>query len=106
MIDINWNRFKLNNVNTQDAFQKMCTHLFCRNLNITGYDFSANYNNTGLEGIPVKVDNKYYGFQCKFVESHNSTSFYDQLWKSLKKALDMSTKTGRDQKKCSLFNEE
>ena len=84
MQDINWNMFNLKNADKQTAFQTMCKHLFCRELSIGGYDLQANYNNPGLEAKPVLHDDKYYGFQCKYVEATtNSNTFYREVKKSL-----------------------
>jgi len=84
MQDINWNMFNLKNADKRTAFQTMCKHLFCRELSIGGYDLQANYNNPGLEAKPVLRDDKYYGFQCKYVETTtNSDTFYREVKKSL-----------------------
>ncbi len=84
MQDINWNIFNLKNADKQTAFQNMCKHLFCRELSIGGYDLQANYNNPGLEAKPVPHNGKYYGFQCKYIETTtNSKIFYREVKKSL-----------------------
>lgn len=89
MYKINWSRFELKNPDKENAFEKMCRHLFLRKTKKSGYDFSSNYNQSGLETEPVQFKEKYYGFQCKYVTGGSSTSLYDQLWKSLHKAFTL-----------------
>ncbi|WP_042166791.1 hypothetical protein [Paenibacillus gorillae] len=89
MISINWNKFNIKNPDKQDAFERMCRHLFMRKFKVSGYDFTANYNQAGLETEPINSGDKYYGFQCKYSTSHNSTSFYDQVHGSLEKAFNL-----------------
>lgn len=88
MQDINWNMFNLKNADKQTAFQNMCKHLFCRELSIGGYDLQANYNNPGLEAKPVPHHNgKYYGFQCKYIETTTTSKTF---YKEVKKSLDIA----------------
>lgn len=90
MIDINWNIFNLKNADKRTAFENMCRHLFCRELSISGYDLQANYNNSGLEAIPILKDSKYYGFQCKYTEATTSSN---TLYKEVRKSLNVAYKT-------------
>ncbi|BBI32922.1 hypothetical protein KCTCHS21_23210 [Cohnella abietis] len=83
MITVNWDKFNIKNADKEDAFERMCRHLFMRKFQISGYDFAANYNQAGLETEPINSGDKFYGFQCKYSTSHNSTSFYNQVYKSL-----------------------
>ncbi len=83
MRDINWNIFNLKNANKEMAFQNMCKHLFCREFSISGHDLQANYNNPGLEAKPIFHHDKYYGFQCKYIETANNSTFYKEVKKSL-----------------------
>lgn len=89
MFTVNWDKFNIKNADKQGAFERMCRHLFMRKFQISGYDFVANYNQAGLECEPVKVGDKFYGLQCKHSTSHNSTSFYKQLYDSLMKAFNI-----------------
>ncbi|WP_340016561.1 hypothetical protein [Paenibacillus sp. FSL K6-1318] len=89
MFEVNWNKFNIKNADKEEAFERMCRHLFMRKFKISGYEFSVNYNQTGLETEPVKSGEKFYGFQCKYSTSHNSTLFYDQVYNSLKKAFTL-----------------
>ena len=54
---------------------------------MSSHEFSANYNQTGLEIEPIFFEEKYYGFQCKYSTSGNSDSFYAQVFDSLSKAV-------------------
>jgi len=86
--DIKWEIFKVRNPRYEDSFEEMCRHMFCRELGVSGYDFTSNYNQTGLEMEPVKINGKYYGFQAKFVKGNP----YSQIEKSLcnnNKAFDL-----------------
>lgn len=87
MYTVNWDKFNVKNPDKQNAFERMCRHLFMRKFKISGYDFTANYNQAGLETEPIKFDGKHYGFQCKYSTNHNSTSFYKQVYDSLDKAF-------------------
>lgn len=80
---INWNIFNIKNANKEVTFQNMCKHLFCREFSISGHDLQANYNHPGLEAKPVSYDDKYYGFQCKYIETANHSTFYREVRESL-----------------------
>lgn len=88
MYRINWNRFALKNPDAQTAFEAMCRTLFLRKYKIGGYDFSSNFNQAGIEIEPILYDEKYFGFQCKYSTSGNSTAFYQELLDSLKTAAN------------------
>ena len=81
---IDWNRFNDKNPDVENSFEEMCRHLFCRKFG-TGYDFQSNYNQTGLEMEPICFEDKYYGFQCKYVKN----SPYQQVEESLNKAFNI-----------------
>ena len=87
MLEINWNRFELKNPNPQDAFETMCRNIFLREYKVSSHNFSANYNQAGLETEPVLFEKKYYGFQCKYSASGNGDALYAEVLKSLKKAV-------------------
>ena len=87
MNEINWSRFELKNSNPQDAFETMCRNIFLRKYKVSSHNFSANYNQAGLETEPVLFNNKYYGFQCKYSTSGNSSSMYTEVLASLTKAV-------------------
>jgi len=87
MNEINWNRFELKNPNPQDAFETMCRNFFLREYKVSSHNFSANYNQTGLETEPVLFNGKYYGFQCKYSTSGNSSAMYTEVLASLTKAV-------------------
>ena len=87
MNEINWNRFIFKNPNPQKAFETMCRNLFFRKYKVSSYDFSANYNQTGLETEPILFEDKYYGFQCKYSESGNGLTLYKEVYESLYKAV-------------------
>lgn len=87
MNEINWNQFMLKNANPQEAFETICRNLFLREYKVSSHEFSANYNQTGLEIEPIFFEEKYYGFQCKYSTSGNSDSFYAQVFDSLSKAV-------------------
>jgi hypothetical protein len=89
MFEVKWDRFNLKNADKEDAFERMSRHLFMRKFKINGYDFSANYNQAGLETEPVQFGEKHYGFQCKYSSSHNSASFYKQVYDSLMSAFNI-----------------
>lgn len=83
--DISWLDFEVKNKNKEEAFEKLCTHLFCRINHVSINEIEQDYNQPGLEIFPVKIKNKYIGFQCKYCE--NSTKFYQQAYDSVSKAL-------------------
>lgn len=87
MNKINWSRFELNNPNPQDAFETMCRNIFLREYKVSSHNFSANYNQAGLETEPVLFNEKYYGFQCKYSTSGNSSIMYSEVLDSLTKAI-------------------
>ncbi len=87
--DINWNKFAVKNEHTTKAFESMCLALFCREHQLSGYDFKANFNQAGVEIHPVQVNGKFVSFQSKYISNGKSSSFYSQLKKSLKKAVDL-----------------
>lgn len=88
MGDKMWDRFNVKNENKTAAFEDLCLHLFCREFNLPAHNIESNFNQTGLEIEPIQhSDDKYYGFQAKYVESNNS-SFYDQAYKSIQKAIE------------------
>ena len=87
MHEINWNRFELKNPNPQDAFETMCRNIFLREYKVSSHNFSANYNQAGLETEPALFNGKYYGFQCKYSTSGNSSTMYTEVLSSLTKAV-------------------
>lgn len=87
MHEINWNRFELKNPNPQDAFETMCRNIFLREYKVSSHNFSANYNQAGLETEPVLFNGKQYGFQCKYSTSGNSSAMYTEVLASLTKAV-------------------
>ncbi len=89
MNEINWNRFVLKNSNPQKAFETMCRNLFLRKYKVGSYDFSANFNQAGLETEPIIFEDKYYGFQCKYSESGNGDALYKEVFSSLGKAVKL-----------------
>lgn len=86
MFDVKWDTFSIKNKNKEDAFETMCRHLFFRKFSIDGYGFQSNYNQTGLETQPIKFNNEWYGFQCKFSSSNNNDALYKEVYTSLNKA--------------------
>lgn len=88
MFNINWDYFNIKNPNKENSFEEMCRHLFCRKFGITGYDFQSNYNQTGLEMEPIKVNGKWYGFQSKYVKNNPYQQIEDSLCKE-NKAFDI-----------------
>lgn len=89
MRNIDWNIFNVKNQNCQETFEEMCLHMFCRELNINSHDICSNFNQAGLETEPYLYNEKYYGFQSKYITNGNNGSFYTQLYKSLKKAVNL-----------------
>ncbi len=83
--DVTWIDFEVKNKNKEEAFEKLCTHLFCRINQVSINDIEQDYNQPGLEIFPVKIKKKYIGFQCKYCE--NSKQFYQQAYDSVSKAL-------------------
>lgn len=83
--NVKWIDFERKNPNKTEAFEKMCTHIFCREYNISPQDIVQFFNQTGIEISPVLVNKKYIGFQSKFCE--NSTKFYKEALDSVKKAI-------------------
>ena len=49
MNEINWRRFEIKNPNPQDEFETMCRNIFLRAHKVSSRNFSANYNQSGLE---------------------------------------------------------
>lgn len=89
MNEINWNQFMLKNANPQEAFETICRNLFLREYKVSSHEFSANYNQTGLEIEPIFFEDKYYGFQCKYSTSGNSTKYYIYHQERLVKSFNM-----------------
>lgn len=87
MNSINWNQFELKNSNPREAFETMCRHIFLRQCKVSSHNFSANFNQTGLETEPVSFDGEYFGFQCKYSTSGNGDALYKEVYDSLKKAV-------------------
>ncbi len=85
--DIKWIQFELKNENKAEAFEKMCTHLFCRIYQISGRDIKQDFNQPGLEIFPVPIGEEVIGFQCKYCET--STKFYQESYNSVCKALEL-----------------
>ena len=92
MSEINWKRFEIKNHNPQNAFETMCRNIFLRAHKVSSHNFSANYNQAGLETEPVLCDGKYYGFQCKYSTSGNSNTMYAEVLDSLTKAVEVYPK--------------
>ena len=67
-IKINWNQFKINNPNREEAFENLCYHLFCRRFEITGGIFEYK-NQIGIETEPISDGNDIIGFQAKYFEN-------------------------------------
>ena len=63
MNEINWSRFELKNSNPQDAFETMCRNIFLRKYKVSSHNFSANYNQAGLETELVLFNNKYNAYR-------------------------------------------
>jgi hypothetical protein len=53
MNEINWKRFEIKNHNPQNAFETMFRNIFLRAHKVSSHNFSANYNQAGLETEPV-----------------------------------------------------
>ena len=87
MNEINWKRFEIKNPNPQNAFETMCRNIFLRAHKVGSHNFSANYNQAGLETEPIIFEGKHYGFQCKYSESGNGDALYAEVLASLKKAV-------------------
>ncbi len=87
MNNINWNLFEIKNSNPREAFETMCRHIFLRQYRVSSHDFSANFNQAGLETEPILFDGKYYGFQCKYSTSGNGDTLYTEVYNSLQKAI-------------------
>lgn len=92
MNEINWKRFEIKNPNPQNAFETMCRNIFLRAHKVSSHNFSANYNQAGLETEPVLFDGKYFGFQCKYSTSGNSNTMYAEVLDSLTKAVEVYPK--------------
>lgn len=69
MHEINWNRFELKNPNPQDAFETMCRNIFLREYKVSSHNFSANYNQAGLETEPVLFNGKYWHGSCGWTQA-------------------------------------
>lgn len=54
--NIRWIDFEKKNINTTEAFEKMCTHLFCRRYKLSSEDVSQAYNQPGVEIYPIKIE--------------------------------------------------
>ena len=85
--NVNWAEFECKNQNKTEAFEKMCTHIFCRTYQKTSMDISQSFNQPGIEIFPILVDGKKIGFQCKYCE--DSSSLYQQASESIEKALNL-----------------
>lgn len=80
---IDWSIFESKNPNQRDSFEELCLHLFTRRLKLD-QGATADYNQAGLETMPVEVDGKYYGFQSKHFDRDTD---YKQIKDSVETAL-------------------
>jgi len=84
LLDINWNKFRINNPNCTEAFERMCYHIFCRIYKVEN-GIKADFNHAGLETDPICFGRKWYGFQSKFFDYAID---YGQIKKSVEIAID------------------
>lgn len=89
-----WHSFTTKNESKNDAFEELSRQVFRRLLTIDDElpRLHSDPNNKGLEAKPVKINNKWYGFQAKFFEHSFS---YAQLKVSIEKAIEQY-KSGND----------
>ena len=80
---IDWTIFKTKNPNQRESFEELCLHLFTRQHGLE-QGASADYNQAGLETMPVEVGGKYYGFQSKHFDKEID---YNQIKESVETAL-------------------
>lgn len=85
--NVRWIDFEVKNANKTEAFEKMCTHIFCRTYHLCASDIVQDYNQPGLEIFPVKVNDEFIGFQCKYCE--DSKGFYSQVYDSINTSLSI-----------------
>ncbi len=82
IVNVDFDKFRFNNENTEKAFEQLSYILFCRQNKIT--EGVAGYRNqTGIEKPPVSIGAKKISFQSKFFESKIN---YSKLEQGLKKA--------------------
>ncbi|MEE0875611.1 MAG: hypothetical protein UIH27_19480 [Ruminococcus sp.] len=87
-----WNEFeRINKDNIKDAFQRMCTYLFCYTYNVK--ELCEEPNHPGIETYPITFDNKRYGFQCKHFDNRVD---YDQIKASVESLLKSKYKNKLD----------
>lgn len=83
--DVRWIDFEIKNINKTEAFEKLCTHLFCRMYKLSESDIAQDYNQSGLEIFPIKIGEELIGFQSKYCDS--SSEFYQQAYDSVNTSL-------------------
>lgn len=89
MIRADWYDFSKKNKDRTKAFEDMCRILFLRDRKKSSYDYSYNINEAGLEFQPVfdEKENKWYGAQCKYFITESNSTKYNEIYKSLIKAI-------------------
>lgn len=88
--DARWIDFEIKNINKEETFEKLCTHLFCRMNHVSASDIAQDYNQLGLEIFPIKVGDELVGFQSKYCG--DSSKFYQQAYDSVHKSLSYYSK--------------
>lgn len=87
-----WSEFELiNKDNIKEAFQRMCTYLFCYTYKVK--ELSEEPNHPGIETYPVTFRKKKYGFQSKHFENKVD---YEQIKASVKSLLNSQYKNEID----------
>lgn len=87
-----WKEFELiNKDNIKEAFQRMCTYLFCYTYHVK--ELSEEPNHPGIETYPIEFRKKKYGFQCKHFENNVS---YEQIKSSVSSLLKSKYKNEID----------
>ncbi len=87
-----WKEFEiLHKDNIKDAFQRMCTYLFCYTYKVE--ELCEEPNHPGIETYPITFENKRYGFQCKHFKNKVD---YNQIKDSVKSLLKSQYKSELD----------
>lgn len=78
-----WKEFEMiNKDNIKEAFQRMCTYLFCYTYEVE--ELCEEPNHPGIETCPITYKNKRYGFQCKHFDNKVD---YNQIKASVESLL-------------------
>lgn len=89
---MSWKDFELlNKDNIKDAFQRMCTYLFCYTYRVN--ELCEEPNHPGIETYPVMYRKKKYGFQSKHFDNRVD---YEQIKGSVKSLLNSQYKDELD----------